>query len=88
MVIELLGDSLHEVFKASNFRFSVKQVCQIGQNMIKAVRSLHNQGILHRDIKPDNFCLEKPGDTFTGDNFKIIDFGVGKQYRIRGRHIF
>lgn len=48
--------------------------------MLRCVESLHDRGILHRDIKPDNFWV-KNGKIY------MIDFGISKQYIIDGIHI-
>ena len=40
--------------------------------MISAVEAMHQQRLLHRDIKPDN-------SRFKGNQLKIIDFGITKE---------
>jgi len=32
-------------------------VCRLGCEMIKALRAVHEMGVLHRDVKPSNFVL-------------------------------
>ena len=42
----------------------------IGIKLARAVAALHDAGIIHRDIKPDNVILEREG------SLKLIDLGV------------
>ena len=75
MVLNLLGQSLQTLLK-SKITFSLKLVLQIGLQIIFILKSIHDKGLAHRDIKPDNFLLGN------NDNNKkqiyIIDFGFCK----------
>jgi len=46
---------------------------------------VHNRHFIHRDIKPDNFCV---GLNKTSHKIFLIDFGLAKRYIQRdGKHI-
>lgn len=54
--------------------------------MIKRIEKVHEERIIHRDIKPDNFLIG--GTELTKDNIYIIDFGLAKCYKnSEGQHI-
>jgi serine/threonine protein kinase len=57
MAIDLLGPSLEKLFNMCNKKFDLKTVLMIGIQMIERIQFLHSKGILHRDVKPDNFVI-------------------------------
>ena len=77
MVIDLLGSSLADVIKQHGKR-SLDCFLKIGIQMIDILQGIHEKGMIHRDIKPDNFLLD-PVKEF--DQIYIIDFGLCKTYR-------
>lgn len=78
MVINLLGNSLKVVKeKQQQSVFTLKQTLQIGVQIIILLEQIHNKGLVHRDIKPDNFLF---GLNDNINNLFIIDFGLCKSY--------
>ena len=76
MVIELLGPSLQSI-KEERESFSLKTIIELGIQLIRRVEFLHNLGLIHRDIKPDNFLL---GLGLNKNTIYMIDFGFCKKY--------
>jgi serine/threonine protein kinase len=83
MVINLLGESLQSLKERKN-TFSLKLVLQIGIQIINLLRKIHNKGLVHRDIKPDNFLL---GLNNKNKEIHIIDFGFCKTFLNDNKHI-
>jgi len=76
MVINLLGESLQSIIERRG-KFSLKLTLQIGIQILNLLKIIHEKGLVHRDIKPDNFLL---GLNDKKNQLHIIDFGFCKSY--------
>jgi casein kinase 1, epsilon len=83
MVIDLLGDSLEGLRHKCSGSFSLKTVIGIGLQMIRRLEAVHSIGVIHRDIKPDNFLIDPKTNMVY-----LIDFGLARSYLDRDNKHF
>eukprot|EP00928_Gymnodinium_smaydae_P095473 TRINITY_DN8222_c1_g1_i5.p1 TRINITY_DN8222_c1_g1~~TRINITY_DN8222_c1_g1_i5.p1 ORF type:complete len:345 (+),score=49.91 TRINITY_DN8222_c1_g1_i5:143-1036(+) len=74
-VFDLLGPSLQDLFDYSGFRFSLKTVLMLAEQMVTRMEYVHNKGLVHRNIKPSHFAI---GLGAKADVVHLIDFGFAK----------
>lgn len=76
LVMEYLdGCTLGDVL-AEEPRLPLDWVVDILEQVCSAVDEAHQQGVVHRDLKPDNIWLEP--NRFGGYRVKVLDFGIAK----------
>lgn len=64
------GSTLEDTFKTRQ-PFSIKEAVELAYKISRGLYQIHQQGIIHQDIKPDNIVYNEE----TG-MLKIIDFGM------------
>lgn len=84
LVMECLGKSLEERLKACGGRFNAKTTVLIAEQMLACIELLHSKGVVHRDIKPDNFMC---GVAERRHHLYLIDFGLAEWYWQDGTHV-
>ena len=67
------GINLTEIIERG--QMTIEQCRHITVSIAEALSKVHEQGILHRDLKPDNIMIVERGNKMT---VKLIDFGVAK----------
>jgi serine/threonine protein kinase len=77
MAIDLLGPSLTSFMKNQKEPLPQEQIKPYGIQMIERIETVHKKGLIHRDIKPDNFLFGSPPKN---DLLHLIDFGFCKKY--------
>ncbi|CAO3353157.1 serine/threonine-protein kinase [Azospirillum palustre] len=74
LVMELLeGRTMKKYLVDSGGRIDVKRTLAVVMPIAKALQAIHDQGLIHRDISPDNIFLTNGGDR------KLLDFGAARQ---------
>jgi len=78
LAMELLrGTSLEKLQKRMG-PLPVKRVLLILDQIAQALGEAHQQGIIHRDMKPENVMIEPHGGDQSEDYVKVLDFGIAK----------
>jgi len=71
----LAGTTLRQVADEAG-RLDLKRIVRIGKQVANALGAIHEAGVVHRDLKPDNVMLvESYGEH---DFVKVLDFGIAK----------
>ena len=87
LVEEKLGNSLSQIKFNKNNSLTIKDYCMIFIQIIQRLKFIHKKGIIHRDIKPQNFLF---GNQLKSNNIlHLIDFGLSKKIisSKTGKHI-
>jgi serine/threonine protein kinase len=73
LVMDLFQGVSLEKFIRDRGTLSTDQLLVVARQVAEGMKEAHSQGILHRDLKPDNVLVRKEGDQW---HVKIIDFGL------------
>ena len=80
MITDLLGPNIQDIMdNIEGKKFTMKSTLILTEQMLQRLKDLHNKGIIHRDMKPENFVIGK------GRNEKLIymiDVGLSRHYLI------
>ena len=84
LIMERCGLNIEQLFKLCNYKFSLKTVLMLVDEMFLKVMWCHEAGIIHRDIKPENFVMGFGEDK----HVYLIDFNLAAEYKNNiGHHI-
>ena len=72
IVMELVEGITLKNYIDKKGKLSIKEATSIAIQVSLGLQSAHNQGIVHRDVKPQNIIISKDGKV------KLSDFGIAK----------
>ncbi|MCI8550768.1 MAG: DUF5050 domain-containing protein [Lachnospiraceae bacterium] len=74
IVMEFLdGMTLKEYVNQSGGRLPAKQILDFMRPVIGSLAQVHGEGLIHRDISPENIIITKKGQV------KLLDFGAARE---------
>jgi len=78
IVMELVkGESLRHVLEREG-RLGPERAVKLMLDICAGVGVAHRQGLLHRDLKPDNVIVSPPAHDGEDETAKVVDFGLAK----------
>ena len=51
---------------------------RIGRQIASTLAAVHKEGVVHRDLKPDNIMMVADQEAAGGERAKLLDFGIAK----------
>jgi len=82
IVMELLTTDMLQVFKATG-ALPMAVLLKVAIETLLALESIHSQGYLHLDIKPDNIAVKRKERKY---KCYLVDLGMANKYFLSGSH--
>jgi len=77
------GDLFDRLDEQLDYHYSEAQCARLVKQMMSSVRYLHSKGIIHRDLKLENFLFSSRA---ADSDLKMIDFGLSKHFDVGQCH--
>jgi len=72
------GELFDRLDEQPDYHYTEAQCARLVKQMLCAVRYIHSKGIIHRDLKLENFLFSS---TDPDSELKMIDFGLSKHFK-------
>jgi tetratricopeptide (TPR) repeat protein len=73
----IVGESLKELVRRKG-RLPVPRAVSIARQILGALEEAHSQGVIHRDLKPQNIMIDPEGGA------RVMDFGIARSVQDTG----
>ncbi|KAI0355853.1 kinase-like protein [Trametes cingulata] len=77
MVLDKLGPTLESLRRFCRGKFTLRTICMLADQMLRRLEFLHSRGVVHGDVKPDNFAV---GENENRNVVHLLDLGHAKMY--------
>ena len=77
------GELFDRLDEQPDYHYTEQQCARLIKQMLSAVRYIHSKGIVHRDLKLENFLFST---TSPDSEIKMIDFGLSKHFTHGQQH--
>jgi hypothetical protein len=77
------GDLFDRLDEQPDYHYTEAQCARLVKQMLSSVRYLHSKGVIHRDLKLENFLFSS---TKPESELKMIDFGLSKHFLLGEHH--
>lgn len=68
------GETLKAILKKGNGKLPAEQIFKMMQPVMESLETVHEAGLIHRDISPDNLMIDGHGKV------KLLDFGAARSF--------
>src|SRR6188768_4434624 len=76
LVMELLeGETVEDRMDRKGGVLDIAEALHITEDLLDVLCAAHDQGVIHRDVKPDNLFLTEDG------RLKVLDFGIARLHQ-------